>query len=74
MVYSRGLYWVQSCLISSLMIWVMGQRDTKLGGVADTPEGTSTGWRNALAEHHEAQREVPSPHLGRNNPRHERGI
>lgn len=45
-MYPRDQYWVQSCVTSSLMNWMMVQctlsrfaGDNKLGGVADTPEG-----------------------------------
>jgi len=53
MVYPKGEQWVQSCLASSLMIWITGQcslkkfvDDTKLGGVSDTPEGFAAVQRN----------------------------
>lgn len=47
MVNCRIQYWIQSCLTTSLMIWILGQNvhsnlfaeDTKERGVADTPVG-----------------------------------
>jgi len=68
----------QYCLISSLVTW-MFTYDTKLGGVADTPEGCATSWGNLDRLEKWAYRKLLKfnkvkckiLHLGRNNSRHQ---
>lgn len=85
-MYSRSQYWVQSCSIPSLMIWMMVQGIpsgkfavyTRLGEVADTPESHADIQRHPDRMKKWVDRNLmkfrkgkcKTLHLGRINPMH----